>query len=134
MLPHHASISATAEAVLSKAESYARRALEGIASLRAERSISLENWQRQTGQMKATAHSALGLIALNRGQHSTSIAEFETCISQNPSADGAQYYMLGLAYRLNGNAAHAATAFRRASELGPDLVRARAQKELAATW
>jgi tetratricopeptide (TPR) repeat protein len=118
------------DAILDKAERYAQRALERIASLRASRSSPPEAWQRQTDHMKSSAHSALGLIALKRGRYPASIAEFETSVNQNPAAEGAQYYMLGVAYRLDGNRSAAVVAFRRASELGPDPVRVRAQNAL----
>jgi len=132
VLPNGANKPDVAAGILKKAESYALRALDGISSLKTSRSVPLKDWQQQTAQMRASAHSALGTIALKQGRYSASIAEFEMSTKQSPVADGAQYYMLGLAYLSNGNRFQAKTALKQASKLGPEIVTARAETELAA--
>ncbi len=130
VLPYGIHGSDDSSAILGKAESYARRALDEISSLKSARTVPLAEWLKVTAQMKASAHEALGIIAFRRGHYSKSVAEFEICTSQNPFADGAQFYRLGMAYLFNGNPGQARAALKRASELGPDIVSLRAEEQL----
>jgi tetratricopeptide (TPR) repeat protein len=118
-------------AILDKAENYARQAIEEISALKAPRTLPLGEFRRVTAQMKASAHEALGIIAFKRGRYSESVAEFEKSTDQNPLADGALFYRLGMAYLLNRNPAQAKIALKRASELGPEVVRKKAEEQLA---
>lgn len=81
--------------------------------------------------MKAMAHEVLGIVAFERGHYAESVAEFETCTRQNPAANGAQYYRLGIAYLFKGDYDQAKVALQRASQLGPEIVRAKAERQLA---
>jgi len=81
--------------------------------------------------MKAGAHEALGMIEFKRGRYSESVAEFEKSTRQNPLAGGALFYRLGMAYLFSGSPNQARTALRRASELGPEAVRTKAEEQLA---
>jgi tetratricopeptide (TPR) repeat protein len=117
--------------ILDKAENYARKAIEEISALKAPRTLSLAEFRRVTAQMKATAHEALGIIAFKRGRYPESVAEFERSTGENPMADGALFYRLGMAYLFSGNLNQAKTALKRALELGPEVVRTKAEEQLA---
>jgi tetratricopeptide (TPR) repeat protein len=131
MIPHDANGADGSDHALDKAESYAQQAIKLISSLKADRSVPLRSWKTFMATMEASAHSAFGLIALKRGSYSKSIAEFEVCTRLNPVADGTDYYLLGRAYRLQGDRARAKIALRQASEIGPEAVKAQAEAELA---
>jgi tetratricopeptide (TPR) repeat protein len=118
-------------AILDKAENYARQAIEEISALKAPRTLPLGEFRRVTAQMKASAHEALGIIAFKRGRYPDSVAEFEKSADQNPLADGALFYRLGMAYLFNRNPNQARTALKRASDLGPEVVRKKAEEQLA---
>jgi len=116
--------------VLDRAESYAKKAMEEISVLRAPRSLPLAQFHKVTTEMNAAAHEALGIIEFKRGQYSNSIAELELSSRQNPLAGGALFYRLGVAYLFNDNPDQARIALKRASQLGPDVVRAKAEAQL----
>jgi tetratricopeptide (TPR) repeat protein len=130
VLPHGVKEGDDSQDVLSKAENYARRALDNISSLKAARTVSLADWLDLISQMKSSAHEALGMIAFKRGRYSESVAELEEGTRLNPVADGAQYFKLGTAYLLNGDPAKAKTALERAFHLGPEVVKSLAQEQL----
>ena len=118
-------------AILDKAENYARKAIEEVSALKAPRTLPLAEFRRVTAQMRATAHEALGIIAFKRGRYAESVAEFERSTGENPVADGALFYRLGMAYLFSGNLDQAKTALKRALELGPEAVRTKAEEQLA---
>jgi tetratricopeptide (TPR) repeat protein len=116
--------------VLSTAEGYAQRALKEIVALKAPRTLSLDNWEQTVGAMRASAHCALGVVALKRGRYSDSVAEFEICTRQNHAAAGPQFYMFGVALLLDRKVEQARAALQRAAELGPEVVKAQAEVQL----
>jgi tetratricopeptide (TPR) repeat protein len=118
-------------AILDKAERYAREAIEEINALKAPRTLPLTEFRKFTAQMKANAYEALGIIAFAGGRYPESVAEFEKSTAESPLADGALFYRLGMAYLLSGNPNQAKIALKRAVELGPDVVRTKAEEQLA---
>jgi tetratricopeptide (TPR) repeat protein len=117
--------------ILDKAENYARKAIQEITALRAPRTLALTEFQKLIGRMNATAHESLGVVAFKRGLYSESITELQISTSQNPVPDGTQFYRLGMAYLFGGSPDQAKVALRRASALGPEVVRLRAEARLA---
>jgi tetratricopeptide (TPR) repeat protein len=117
---------------LSAAEGYSRLALNEIGALTAPRSVSLDDWEKTVSVMKASAHCALGTVALMRRRYSESVKELETCTNRNPAVDGGHYYILGMALRADGKPDQATIALKRAIELGPDAVKAQAEIQLKA--
>jgi tetratricopeptide (TPR) repeat protein len=131
VLPNRVNESIDLSGILGKAEKYALKALEEISTLKAPRTLPLTEFRRVTAQMRAAAHEALGIVAFQRGRYTDSVAEFEKSIGESPLADGALFYRLGMAYLFNGNPDQGRTALKRASDLGPEVVRARAEEQLA---
>ncbi len=117
--------------VLDKAERYAHQALEEIGRLKATRGVSLERWRKLTARMRASAHEALGFVAFKRGHYAESVAELEKSIGFNPEAGGAVFFRLGVAYLYGGKTLEAQVALERSSQLGPELIRVKAEEQLA---
>lgn len=109
--------------LLSQAESYAHRALDGIAKIRVPREFSIEQWNTRKHEMQSEAHGALGVVAFQRGQFAHAISELEMGISLAPRPEGVQFLRLGLALAAAGKKDDAEQKLRRAAELGPDSVR-----------
>ena len=116
--------------VLSTAEDYAQRALKEIAALKAPRTLSLDNWEKAISTMNASAHCAIGVVALKRGRYSDSVSAFEICTKQDAMASGLQFYMFGIALLADRNVERAIAALRRAAEMGPESVKAHAEGQL----
>lgn len=116
--------------LLMEAENYAARGLREIEKMRISQEIPLERWELLSGQMKAQAHEALGLVAIKRGRLDTAISEFETAASGNPTPQGTQFYYLGVTYASAHRYDQAREALRRAADLGPERIRALAQSQL----
>jgi tetratricopeptide (TPR) repeat protein len=119
------------KALLSKAEDYARRALDEIDGLHATRGVTLDKWRKLTGRMRSSAQEALGFIAFKRGNYATSVTELEKSIRFNPEAGGALFFRLGIAYLYTGRTLEAQVALERSSALGPEDIRTKAQGQLA---
>jgi len=118
-------------ALLDKAESYARRALDEIDGLHATRGVTLDRWRKLTGRMRSSAQEALGFTAFKRGNYAASVAELEKSIRFNPEADGSLFFRLGVAYLYDGKVLEAQVALERSSALGPEYIRTKAQEQLA---
>lgn len=126
-----ASFKSEKAANLSRAEMHANSALEAIRSLKAPRSLGVMEFEQIKSRMQAGAHEALGIIAFQRKQYAESVSEFEHSIRLHPSADGGLYYRLGVAYLFTNSRDKARATLQRAAELGPGVVRARAEGQLA---
>lgn len=131
LLPVRVTASEQPSQVLITAQEYARRALGEVQRLKAPRPLALETWRETRGRMKASAHEALGVIAFKQGHYSRSVAELEMSTRANVSPQGSQFYRLGMAYLFDKKPQEAMTALRRASELGPEAIRLKAESELS---
>jgi tetratricopeptide (TPR) repeat protein len=116
--------------LLSQAESYAHRALDGVNKIRVPHELSIEQWNVRKRQMQSEAHGVLGVVALQRGQFQTAVSELEMAISLASQPEGVQFLRLGLALASSGKKEDAEQKFRRAAELGPDSVRGIALDQL----
>jgi tetratricopeptide (TPR) repeat protein len=108
--------------LLSQAESYARRALDGIDKVKIARERSMEDWNIRKHEMQSDAHGVIGVVAFQRGQLQPAINELEMAISLAPRPQGVQFLRLGLALAAVGKKDDAEQNLRRAAELGPDPV------------
>ena len=117
-------------AMLDRAESYARRALAVMEGKKIPLSISLEDWKLFRAGMASEAHEALGHIAAKRGLIDRAITELEMAVGMNPTPEGRQFYRLGAAYASVGRTQDGTAALERAVALGPALIRRRAEQEL----
>jgi tetratricopeptide (TPR) repeat protein len=116
--------------LLSQAEAYAGRALNGIDKVRVPRELSIEQWDARKHEMQSQAHGVLGVVAFQRGQFAAAIAELELAINLVPKPEGVQFLRLGLALASQGKRNEAEQKFRRAADLGPDSVRNMAMAQL----
>jgi tetratricopeptide (TPR) repeat protein len=117
-------------ALLGQAEAYASQALTTIEQIHPPHQTSLERWDLEKRTMQCNAHEALGVAAIDRADFQTAIHELETAIALQPSPDGARFFRLGVAYAAQGKRSEADKNFRRAVDLGPELVRKLASQEL----
>src|SRR5882724_9554094 len=108
--------------LLSQAEAYAHRALDGIDKIKIPRELSIEQWNIRKHEMQSDAHGVLGVVAFQRGQFQPAISELEMAISIAPRPAGVQFLRLGLALAAAGKKDDAEQKLRRAAELGPDPV------------
>jgi tetratricopeptide (TPR) repeat protein len=115
--------------LLWQAEDYARKALTQIDATRLSKKTSMEQWSLQKRQMQAEAHGVLGTVALQRKQANVAVEEFQTALNLTPKPQGIDYLRLGLALNASGAKSDAQKNFRRAAELGPELVSTLAQEE-----
>jgi tetratricopeptide (TPR) repeat protein len=115
---------------LALAERYARRELELSTKIRIPKSISVTEWEEVRGRQNSMAHAALGLVSYKRGDIATAIKEFETAVKLAPVPDPAQYYRLGMLYRVSGNKSGAIEMLRRAVECNDPSIRPLAESEL----
>ena len=118
------------QVLLGQAESYATRALAVMEEKEIPRSIRLKDWKRFRAETASEAYEALGHVAAKRGQIERAVTEFERAVELNPAPEGRQLFRLGAAYAAVGRASEARDALRRATALGPELVRQRAEQEL----
>ncbi len=116
--------------LLEHAESYARRALEGIDKTRLPHKVSLEHWTFEKHQMQSQAHEVLGIVTLQRGQAQAAISEFQTAVTLSPAPEGIQFLRLGLALAATGQNEAASKNLRQSAQLGPDAVRTLALAQL----
>ncbi len=108
--------------LLSQAESYAHRVLDGIDKIKVPREVSIEQWNIRKHEMQSDAHGVLGVVAFQRAQFQLAISELEMAISLAPKPEGVQFLRLGLALAAAGKKDDAEQKLRRAAELGPDPV------------
>jgi Flp pilus assembly protein TadD len=90
----------------------------------------MEQWDLRKRQMQSEAHGVLGVVALQRGQSQEAISELDMAISLAPKLEGVQFLRLGLALASAGKKNDAEQKFRRAAELGPEVVRNAATDQL----
>jgi len=116
--------------LLDQAEEYAQRALQQLTKVIVPREITLERWTVMRGEMEALAHEALGQVAAKRGNLARAMSELEQAAFHNPTPQGSQFYRLGMVYSMLGKNERAEETLRRAADLGPDLIRQLALREL----
>lgn len=132
ILPNSVRDPEESRADLAKAEGFARRLLKEAPQIQVATSVSLEARDQIIAQLISSAHEALGVVAFKRGKLAESIAELRLSIEQNPKPNGALFYRLGLALSSANPESHEAElAFLRARELGPEIVRKKADELLS---
>jgi tetratricopeptide (TPR) repeat protein len=129
-IPNGTAGRADANALLTRAEEHARRALDVIERKQIPRQIAYQECKQYRSSLLAQAHEALGHVAIKRGKPAQAIEEFETAARLEPAPEGRIYFRLGVAYASDGRTSRARDALRRAAELGPPLIRQLALQEL----
>jgi len=115
---------------LERAEACANRALQELSGLKASRAVSLSEWRAFLRRMRASAYESLGVVAFKREKYAESVQSFERCIQENPTAEGSQFFRLGVAYQYTGQRDRAIAALERAITIGPEIVGAKARVQL----
>ena len=113
------------------AETYAKRALEGIDKLpkpvppatasEADKNTALAQWTVSTNDARSQAHYALGLVSMQRHSYQMAVDEFLLAAKlQAPTQpDPILYWRLGLAYEFNNKQfAEALKAYEKSVSLG----------------
>lgn len=107
---------------LSLAETYASRAVKLIDSLPGRASETPEQLQKRKAALASDAHTALGMVCMEREQAQKAAEEFKTAISLTEKPNAQLYFRLGEVYVDEGKKNEAIEAFTKASELGEGTV------------
>lgn len=115
---------------LATAEKYASRGFEALERKQIPRAIRFADWQEFRAKMESRLHEALGHVAAKRGDLDIATTELLAAVEKNPDQEGRQLFRLGVIHAWAGRLDDAKTALGRAAQLGPDIIRQRALKEI----
>lgn len=107
---------------LSLAETYANRALKLIESLPSQTIETEEQHQKRKATLASDAHTALGMVFMQRNDPGKAVEEFKTAISLTDTPNAQLYFRLGEVYADEGKKNEAIEAFAKASQLGQGTV------------
>ena len=85
-----------ADALLSKAETYEKHAMEVLATMPKPPTLSETQFTALKAQKSLQAHSALGLVYFRRDNYDNSAKELQRAVQNNPNPDPADLYVLGI--------------------------------------
>jgi len=102
-----------AAAKLTKAETYAKNAIAGVATWVKPDAMSDENFTNRKNEILAMAHGSLGLVAIHRGNFEGAIPDLEKAVQLGTNTDPTNYYLLGLANQNSGHYDKASAAFEK---------------------
>ena len=111
----------TAEALLSKAETYERHAIAVLATMAKPRSVSDGQFATLKAQKSFQAHSALGLVYFRRSDYDNSAKELQQTVQNNPSPDPTDLYVLGVDLQNLNRPIEAAEMFGRCAAMPSSL-------------
>ncbi len=118
---------ANASALLGRAESYEKHALDVLAKMPKPKGLSEAKFAALKTQKQQEAHSALGLVYFRRGDYANSVSELQLT-TQQANPDQTDLYVLGLDLQKLNRGADAAAAFTRCGQIqGP--LQAQCQQE-----
>lgn len=108
---------------LTKAEGYAKRAIEVTPTIAKPEGMPDQNFAAAKNATLAMAHSGLGLVYVKRGKFSDAIPELEQSIriDPNPAPDPVNFYLLGLANQKASHFDDAAFAYSRCAAITSGL-------------
>ena len=112
---------------LSESEGDARRVLSLMEKFPKQANETDEQFQKRKSALLSEAHTALGMVHLQRDESDKAIEEFKTAISLLVSPNPQLFYRLGEVYANDGRKNESLEAFTKASERGQGTV----MKELA---
>ena len=115
---------------LATAEEYASRAFEALQRKQIPRAIRFADWQEFRSRMESRLHETLGHVAAKRGDLEIATTELQAAVDKNPEPEGRQLFRLGVIHAWAGRLDQAKAALDRAAELGPDVIRQRALREI----
>lgn len=109
-----------ADQKLQKAETYAKHAIELLASVQKPANVTDEEFARAKNEELVSCHSGLGLVFYYQQQFPQMVTEFEQATQLTPNPDPVDLFFLGLAYDQTKRHSDAATAFTRCGQMpGP---------------
>ena len=109
------------EALLGKAETYERHAIEILATMPKPQGLTDAQFAAVKSQKSLQAHSALGLVYFRRDNYEGSAKELEQAVENNPSADATDLYVLGIDLQNLKRAKEAAEVFSRCAAIQGSL-------------
>ncbi len=112
---------ADADALLSKAETYEKHAVEVLATMPKPPSLSNAQFGALKEQKLLQAHSALGLVYFRRGDYDNSEKELQQAVQNNPTPDPADLYVLGVDLENLKRSKEAADVFGRCAAMESSL-------------
>ena len=118
------------EDLLTTARDHASAVLATLDTLTVPAEIPLEQWESRKAGLEAEAHEALGHVAVKNGDLAEALRRFEAAVDRNPSPKASQWYRLGGAYIMAGQAEKAVAPLRRAAESGEETVKRLALDQL----
>lgn len=118
------------EKELEEAEADARDARGQLERLVRAFSVSRSQFGSEKRGAEADIASVLGLIALQRGDFTDAISEYERAMTLAPQARGVDFYRLGVAYLKSGQQEKGIQRLERAVSLGPPLITTLAQHQV----
>jgi len=116
---------------LTKAEGYAKHAIELIPSLPKPDTVDEAAFEKAKNEKLSLAHSGLGLIDINHQKYDDAKTELEQAVKLSSNPDPVDYYLLGNA-DVQGSYYHAAiTAYEACAGSGPLVTQCKAREEAA---
>lgn len=107
---------------LTKAEGYAKRAIETTPTIAKPEGITDDVFAKAKNQTLAMAHSGLGLVYVKRGKFNEAIPELDASIKVDPSPDPVNYFLLGLANKNTSRFDDAIAAFNKCAAIPGQMV------------
>lgn len=121
-IPHvYDAKSPDAQEQLSKAEKYAKHALEVMASMHKPQHMSDAQFSEAKARRSAQAHSALGLVYFRRQQYADSAKETQQAVDGNSAPDATDLFVLGADFHFLNRHADAEQAFSRCAQIAGSL-------------
>jgi len=108
-------------AQLTKADSYAKNAIQGIATLAKPEGMSDAKFTELKKQTLAMAHGSLGLVQVHKNEFEAAIPELEQAVALGSNEDPTNYYLLGVANQNAGHFEKAVVAFEECAAVKSNL-------------
>jgi tetratricopeptide (TPR) repeat protein len=105
---------------LVKADSYGKKALEGVPAMKKPEGMSDEIFSQTKTETEAMAHGGVGLVLLRNNKFNEAIPELEKATSLN-ATDQTNFYLLGMAEANSKMFVEAAAAFSKCAALPGNL-------------
>jgi len=112
---------ADADALLTKAETYEKHALDVLHTMPKPSNVNDEQFAKLKAQKALQAHSALGLVYFRRDDYDGSAKELRQAVQDNQNADPADLFVLGVDLQNLKRLSEAADVFARCAAMQSNL-------------
>lgn len=106
---------------LSKAEKYAKHALEVMSTMQKPAHMTEAQFSDAKARRSVQAHSALGLVYFRRQQYAESVKETEQAVDGNSAPDATDLFILGADFHFLSRHAESEQAFSRCAQIAGSL-------------